>query len=197
MPWDDAPDLRGAELIHDQWAIDQALDRMAREITQDLGGRNPLILGVMIGGMIPAGRLLPRLDFPLEVDYVHATRYRNELSGEELVWHALPTTPIEGRDLLVVDDILDEGNTLAGIIDAFRSAGARSVRTAVLVDKRHDRKYQGLCADYVGLEVEDRYVFGAGMDCRGLGRNADGIYAIDQRIEQAAKTQQEPDTEER
>ncbi|MFP4146616.1 MAG: hypoxanthine-guanine phosphoribosyltransferase [Halorhodospira sp.] len=179
MPWDEAPELRGAELIHDQEAVKAALDRMAAGITEDLGDHRPLILGVMIGGMIPAGRLLPRLDFPLEVDYVHATRYRNQVQGQELVWHALPTTPVEGRDLLIVDDILDEGYTLAAILQSFREHGARSVRSAVLVEKHHDRRCPGMVADYVGLDVPDRYVFGAGMDCRGLGRNADGIYAVD------------------
>ncbi|MFP4129698.1 MAG: hypoxanthine-guanine phosphoribosyltransferase [Halorhodospira sp.] len=179
MPWEDAPELRGAELIHDRHAVEAALDRMAAAITEDLGGKRPLILGVMIGGMIPAGQLLPRLAFALEVDYVHATRYRNEVSGQELVWHALPSTPIEDRDLLVIDDILDEGHTLAAILDAFRRGGARSVRSAVLVEKHHDRRCPGMAADYVGLDTPDRYLFGVGMDCRGLGRNADGIYAID------------------
>ncbi len=180
MPWNRAPELQGAKLVYGRGEVQAALDRMATEITACLGERRPLIIGVMIGGMIPAGRLLPRLDFPLEVDYVHATRYRNEVQGgDELVWHALPSTPIEERDLLVVDDILDEGRTLDGILEAFRNGGARSVRSAVLADKRHDRKHNGIRADFVGLEVEDRYVFGAGMDCRGLGRNADGIYAID------------------
>lgn len=180
MSWDQAPELQGAELIHPRASVQAALDRMAEEITQALGHTRPLILGVMIGGMIPAGRLLPRLDFPLEVDYVHATRYRNEVrGGEELAWHALPSTPIEDRDLLIVDDILDEGRTLAAILDSFRHGGARSVWSAVLADKLHDRKHGGIQADFVGLEVADRYVFGAGMDCRGLGRNADGIYAID------------------
>ncbi len=188
MPWEDAPELHGAELVHDANAVDAALDRMAAEITERYAGRRPVILGVMIGGMVPCGRLLPRLPFALEVDYVHATRYRNEVRGHELVWHALPSTPIEGRDLIVVDDILDEGYTLAAVLDAFRDAGARTVTTAVLVNKVHDRKYPGLTADFVGLDVPDRYVFGAGMDCRGLGRNAAGIYAID--VEGAASAPQ-------
>ncbi|MBK1734490.1 hypoxanthine-guanine phosphoribosyltransferase [Halorhodospira abdelmalekii] len=179
MPWEDAPELQGAELIHDHHAVTQAYDRMAEAITARYAGRRPLVITVMIGGIIPAGQLLPRLDFALEVDYVHATRYRNRTEGGDLVWHAMPTTPIEGRELLIIDDILDEGFTLAGVIEAFRVAGARSVATAVLIDKLHDRKHQGLQADFVGLEAEDRYLFGGGMDCRGLGRNAAGIYAID------------------
>ncbi len=179
MSWDEAPELRGAEQLYDAEAVSAALDRMAAEITERYAQARPLIIGVMIGGMIPAGRLLPRLDFPLEVDYVHASRYRNRTAGGELVWHALPSTPIEGRDLIVVDDILDEGYTLAAILESFRNAGARSVASAALVDKRHDRKCPEVHGDFIGLQVADRYVFGAGMDYRGLGRNAAGIYAID------------------
>lgn len=179
MAWEQVPELEGAELIHDHQEVAQAFERMAAEITAQYADKRPLVLGVMIGGIIPAGQLLPRLDFPLEVDYIHATRYRNETRGGDLIWHALPSTPFEARDIIVVDDILDEGFTLAGILDALRHGGARSVATAVLVDKLHDRKHEGISADFVGLEVEDRYLFGGGMDCKGLGRNAAGIYAVD------------------
>ncbi len=184
MPWSEAEELRGAELLHPPEEVEQALDRMAEGITAELGRMQPLILGVMIGGMIPAGRLLSKLNFPLEVDYVHATRYHGGIRGKELIWHAHPETPMEDRTVLVVDDILDEGRTLAAIMEACRRQRARAVYSAVLVNKVHDRKYSGLEADFVGLNVIDRYVFGAGMDYRGLGRNAPGIYAVAREVEQ-------------
>lgn len=170
--------LEGAERIYDGAAVEAALARMAAEITVDMADRLPLVLCVMIGGLVPAGRLLPLMNFPLEVDYVHATRYRGETSGGELVWQAKPHTALEGRTVLIIDDILDEGHTLAALQAFCREEGAGDVRTAVLVRKEHNRCLPDVRADYIGLSVDDRYVFGAGMDYHGVLRNVDGIYAI-------------------
>lgn len=169
--------LANSDLLHDEAAVEAALDRMAAQITDKLQGALPLVLCVMVGGMIPAGKLLPRLKFPLEVDYCHATRYRGAISGGELLWIARPQINVADRTVLIIDDILDEGHTLAQIIDDVRLSGAREVYTAALVNKLHDRRHQNMQADFVGLDVEDRYVFGAGMDYKGLLRNLAGIYA--------------------
>jgi hypoxanthine phosphoribosyltransferase len=170
--------LAEADLLHPAGAVEAALDRMAESITERLQGRNPLVLAVMLGGVVPLGCLLPRLSFPLHVDYMHATRYRGAVRGGEIEWRVRPATPLEGRTVLVVDDILDEGVTLTAILDHCREAGAREVYSAVLVEKRHTRKPGIRRADFTGLEVEDRYVFGFGMDYRGYLRNARGIYAV-------------------
>ncbi|MFV8833952.1 hypoxanthine-guanine phosphoribosyltransferase [Aquisalimonas sp.] len=170
--------LEGAERIHDGAAVEAALARMAAEITADMADDLPLVLCVMIGGLVPAGRLLPLMNFPLEVDYVHATRYRGETSGGHLHWVARPHTPLKDRTVLIIDDILDEGRTLAALQDYCAEEGAEHVRTAVLVRKDHDRCLPQVRADYIGLNVDDRYVFGAGMDYHGVLRNVDGIYAI-------------------
>jgi hypoxanthine phosphoribosyltransferase len=167
-----------AEIIHDSAAVAEALDAMANSISEAYAGTQPLFLGVMTGAIVPLGRLLPRLDFALELDYIHATRYHGSTTGRDLLWLARPQTPLKGRHVVVVDDILDEGTTLAGILQECHDQGAASVATAVLVDKRHERRVPGLEAQFVGLEVPDRYVFGAGMDYRGYFRNAAGIYAI-------------------
>lgn len=166
-----------AELLCPKEEVEAALDRMAGEIGARLGARDPLILCVMMGGLIPTARLLARFDFPLQLDYVHATRYRGATRGGELHWKCRPETPLAGRVVLVVDDILDEGWTLAAILEDCRARGAQEVHSAVLVSKRHDRKAP-VAADYVGVEVEDRYVFGYGMDYLGYLRNAPGIYAV-------------------
>ncbi len=166
-----------ADLLHSAAAVEAALDRMAAAISERLSDADPLVLTVMTGGVVPAGLLLPRLGFPLGLDYVHATRYRGQTSGGHLHWIQRPSQPLEGRVLLLVDDILDEGVTLAEIARDCRERGASEVLSAVLVEKRHHRK-NGFCADFVGLEVEDRYVFGYGMDYRGYLRNAAGIYAV-------------------
>ena len=170
--------LAKAEVVCTEAEVAAAFDRMADEIRDVLGDTNPVVLCVMLGGLIPTARLLARFDFPLEFDYVHATRYRGETRGRDLHWRAKPATALKGRHVLVIDDILDEGITLAGVLDFCRGEGAKSVRCAVLVDKRHGRKKALEHADFTGLEVDDRYVFGCGMDYRDRFRNLRSIYAV-------------------
>lgn len=159
--------------------VEAALDRMAIKIHEELHDKNPVILCVMIGGMVPLGNLLVRLDFPLEVDYVHATRYKGEITGGEIEWKTKPSTDLTGRTVLIVDDILDGGVTLAAIIDEINNMGASKVYSAVLVDKYRKRLPNGLQkADFVGLEVDDHYIFGYGMDYNEYLRNAPGIFVV-------------------
>ena len=159
--------------------VEAALDRMAIKIHQQLNDKNPVLLCVMIGGLVPLGNLLPRLDFPLEVDYVHATRYSGGISGGELHWKVRPSLSLTGRTVLIVDDILDGGVTLAAIVEEVKRMGAAYVYTAVLVDKHHKRVEHGLKhADFVGLEVDDHYIFGYGMDYNEYLRNAPGIFVV-------------------
>lgn len=157
-----------------------ALDRMAINIHDKLKDKNPVILCVMVGGLVPLGNLLLRLDFPLEVDYVHATRYRGEITGGDIHWKVKPSANLEGRTVLIVDDILDGGVTLAAIIEEIKKMGANEVYSAVLVDKYRKRVPNGLQkADFVGLQVEDHYIFGYGMDYNEYLRNAPGIFVVD------------------
>ena len=170
--------LSNAQLLHTSAQVENALDKMASKINAQLAGDNPLILCVLTGGIVMAGQLLTRLSFSLEVDYIHATRYRNTTQGYDIEFTAYPQTPINGRSVLIVDDIFDEGYTLAEIVQYCHGMGASKVQTAVLVEKKHDRKCAELKVEYVGLEVDDHYVFGYGMDYKGYLRNAAGIYAV-------------------
>lgn len=159
--------------------VNKALDKLAVDIHEKLSDKNPIIVCVMVGGLVPMGNLLLRLDFPLEVDYVHATRYRGALNGGEIHWKVRPSTDMRDRVVLVVDDILDGGITLAAILAEMSDLGAKEVYSAVLVDKYQKRVEGGLQnADFVGLEVEDHYVFGYGMDYKQYLRNSRGIYMI-------------------
>ena len=167
-----------ADCLFTQAQVRAALDRMAAEITLRLRDANPLVLCVVNGGVITCGALLERLDFPLRQDYLHATRYRSGTSGHAVEWLRHPKTPLSGECVLVVDDILDEGWTLAAILEHCRALGAREVLAAVLVDKRHDRKAPGARADFIGLQAPDRYLFGYGMDYHEYWRNAPGIFAV-------------------
>ncbi len=170
--------LARAECLHDRRAVEAALDRMAAGITARLAEANPLVLCVMLGGLLPAAKLLERLRFPLQYDYLHATRYRGGTRGGELYWLTRPSFALRERNVLIVDDILDEGATLKAIVDYCRAEGAAKVLSAVLVTKLHDRRDPEVRVDFSGLEVPDRYVFGCGMDYQGYLRNVDGIYAL-------------------
>ena len=170
--------LATAERLYDRAAVEAALDRMAEDIRQSLGDRNPLLVCVMSGGLVPTSELFTRMEFPVQLDYLHATRYQGMRGERELKWISRPSQPLQGRTVLVVDDILDEGLTLAAILAYCREQGAGAVYSAVLVQKRHQRRASGLSADFVGVEVEDRYVFGYGMDYHGYWRNLRGIYAV-------------------
>lgn len=158
--------------------VDAAVDRMAGEIDVHLNGRDAVALCVLQGGIIPAGMLVPRVDAPLQLDSVHITRYRNTTRGGEIEWCATPGTSLAGRRVLLIDDILDEGYSLVALRDWCLEQGADEVQIAVLVSKQHERKAPGVDADYVGLELPDRYLVGYGMDFQGWFRNAAGILAV-------------------
>lgn len=171
--------MEEADCLFDEATVETAISQMAAKINAELAERNPVVFCVMNGGLIISGKLVSQLNFPLELSYLHATRYRNETTGGELFWKAKPEISFIDREVLIIDDILDEGHTLAAIIEFCKHAGASAVHTAVLVDKQHDRKARpDLKADYVGLECEDRYIFGYGMDYKGYWRNAAGIFAL-------------------
>lgn len=171
--------LAKSECIYSKSEVEAALDKMALEIHNVLADKNPIFLCVVIGGIVPMGNLLPRLDFPLEVDYIHATRYQRKTTGKELTWKVTPQCSLKDRIVLIVDDILDGGITLAEIVDYCHAQGAAEVLTAVLVDKNNARLPEGIPhADFSGLQVDNHYVFGYGMDYKGYLRNAPGIYMI-------------------
>ncbi len=168
-----------ATCIYSKAQIDKALDKMADEIHEELAHANPIFLCVVIGGIIPLGNLLPRLDFPLEVDYIHATRYRGKMVGKELEWKVTPSCSMKNRTVIIVDDILDGGVTLQAIVDYCEEQGANKIYTAVLVDKVDARLPSGLKkADFCGLEIENHFVFGFGLDYKEYLRNAPGIYMV-------------------
>ncbi len=169
--------LENAHLIYSAEAIQAAISRLSIEIKHSLNDESPIVICVMGGGLIFAGQLLTQLDFPLELDYVHASRYANNTVGKSLVWHVLPKSDLKDRTVLLVDDILDEGITLKEIQQKCLELGAKKVFSAVLVEKRlpHTKPIK---ADFIGLEVPDHYVFGFGMDAYGWWRNLPAIYAL-------------------
>ena len=168
-----------ATCLHDFDAINAALDRMASAITKELRDKNPIILCVMTGALITVGHLVTRLNFPLEIDYIHATRYRGTNRAGDLHWLVEPRTSLVNRAVLIVDDIMDGGLTLAAIMDYCKQAKAASIHSAVMVSKQRVRE-PGVTfePDFVGVTTEDKYLFGFGLDYEEYLRNAPGIYAV-------------------
>ena len=169
--------LAEAELIHSEATVQDALTQVAGRIRARLADKNPLVLCVMTGGVIFCGQLLPKLDFPIDFDYLHATRYGPETQGGKISWRMAPWTSVKGRTVLVVDDILDEGVTLAAIRQRMLDNGASACFTAVFADKEIGRP-KPVAADFVGVRLPNRYVFGFGMDVSGAWRNLPAIYAL-------------------
>jgi hypoxanthine phosphoribosyltransferase len=169
--------LAQATLIHSSEAVQAAIQKLSHDITTQLENTCPIVICVMGGGVVFAGQLLTQLNFSLELDYVHASRYQNKTVGNALVWQSLPKLDLNHRTVLLVDDILDEGITLLAIKEKCLSLGAKAVFSAVLVEKilPHTKPIK---ADFVGLEVPNQYVFGCGMDAYGWWRNLSAIYAL-------------------
>lgn len=172
---------RSADLIHSPEAVQTALHRLSAEIGAKLAGQNPLVLCVMGGAVVFAGQLLPLLDFPLDFDYVQVSRYGDTIRGGQMVWKVPPPASVKGRVVLILDDILDEGVTIAEILASVRELGATACYSAVFADKAHGR-HKPVAADFVGLPVPDRYVFGFGMDVQGAWRNLPAIYALKEEV---------------
>lgn len=173
---------QNATCLYRMEIVEKALDEMAFNITNTLKTLNPIVMCVMSGGVVPTAGLLKRLDFPLELDYLHVTRYRGKTHGGELHWRAEPRLSLQNRVILVVDDILDGGVTLAEIIAYCEKHSAQKIYTAVLVVKERIREARGLStADFVGLKTENKYLFGYGLDYKEYLRNAPGIFAVQEK----------------
>lgn len=170
--------LKEAERLHDADAVSAAYDRMAEEVSERLTGSDPVVMCAMMGGLVTTAELTRRLTLPFELDFLQATRYRGDTQGGEMLWKVSPSLVLEGRAVLVVDDILDEGHTLNAILESLRAQRPERIVTAVLVEKQHERRHPDIRADIVGLKVDDRYVFGCGMDYRGYWRQLPEIYAV-------------------
>ena len=173
--------LKEAELVFDADAVQKAVDKVAQQLNQrfdnDESEAFPLVLGVMGGAVVFCGQLLTRLSFPLEFDYMHVTRYGGKDQGGAIEWKVIPRSNVEGRTVIVLDDILDEGETLAHVKERLLQMGAKEVVLAVFADKDIG-KPKPCRADYVGLSLPNRFVVGYGMDAYGYWRNLPGIWAI-------------------
>ena len=168
--------LINSEIIFSEQQVQAAVLRVANEINIALAELHPLVLSVMGGAVVFTGHLLPLFTFPLDFDYVHVSRYGNRQQGGELKWKVAPQETVRGRVILVVDDILDEGETLNAVKERVMGLGATGFYSAIFADKLIN-KTKPIQADFIGLKVPDRFVFGFGMDLHGAWRNLPAIYA--------------------
>jgi hypoxanthine phosphoribosyltransferase len=173
--------LKNAEEIFDQEAVQASVARMAGELNARFDHPEnqefPLVLGVMGGAVVFTGNLLPQLTFPLEFDYIHVSRYGDEDKGGAVVWKVIPRSNVVGRTVIVLDDILDEGETLAHVKQRLLDMGAAEVILAVFCDKAIG-KTKPVTADIIGITIPNRFVVGYGMDAYGYWRNLPGLWAI-------------------
>jgi hypoxanthine phosphoribosyltransferase len=169
--------LAGAQLVCPPEAVAAAVTRLAAEISARLKDEFPLVLSIMGGAVVFTGQILPLLAFPLEFGAIEVSRYGNTTEGREIDWRLAPKDNVRGRTVLVLDDILDEGVTLAAVRARLLEMGAARVLAAVFADKDLGRR-KPIAADFVGIRVPNRYVFGFGMDAYGLWRNLPAVYAL-------------------
>jgi len=174
--------LKNAELIYTAEQIQNTIEQLAQKINQYFKNlpQPVIVMPIMNGGLILGGQLITRLNFSIEIDYMHATRYRNETTGSNLQWKVKPQNSLKDRVLLIIDDIFDEGHTLQSAVDYCKSENAAQVYSVVLVEKKHPRPKAKIKCDFIGMPVEDRYVFGFGMDYKGYHRNLNAIYAVNE-----------------
>ncbi|WP_119342698.1 hypoxanthine-guanine phosphoribosyltransferase [Facilibium subflavum] len=163
--------------------LEASFDQLAKSITDEQKKENPIAVCVMNGGLFITSEIVKRLQFPLQVDYIHASRYRNEYTGSQtLNWVKTPNIDPRGRTVILFDDILDGGLTLSEVKRYYEDRGAKKVLTAVMLDKKAPREKGGLMkADYFGLEVENEFLFGFGLDFHGYLRNVPAIHAVDKK----------------
>ena len=172
---------RNADLLFDQEAVEQGIEKLALKVANDCGKDFPLLLCVMNGGLYLTGQLLRHWEFPLTVDYVHATRYRLATLGKDVLWKAYPQNELKDRHVIIIDDIFDQGYTLEEIKSYCLAQGAKKCSSVFLIRKQHDRKRADIQPDYTGLECGDCHVYGAGMDLRGYFRNLSSIYYLESK----------------
>src|SRR5436190_5901914 len=169
--------LEASDPVCSAQEVETAIGRMATEIHNAFQDRYPLVLIVMGGAVVFAGQLLPKLRMPLDLEYIHVTRYGTATSGGGIEWRVEPPAGVRGRAVLVLDDILDGGHTMHAIRERVLGLGAKSFHCAVLVEKTLKQE-KPLAADFVGLRIPDRFVFGCGMDAKGFWRNLPEIRAM-------------------
>ena len=159
--------------------IDEAITRLARAIRRDYQGKQPLLIGVLKGSFVFMADLIRQLDLPMEIDFVKLSSYGagKETSGKVEVVQGLKT-PVKGRDVLVIEDIVDTGITISFLLDYLGKKKPASLKLCALTDKP-SRRQSLVFINYLGFTLPDRFVVGYGLDFNERFRNLPDIYFIE------------------
>jgi hypoxanthine phosphoribosyltransferase len=158
-------------VLFDGPAIHKRLDEMAAQITLDYPNRELTVIGILTGSLMFMSDLLRRIPLPLKLDCLSVVSYHGKAqTSGEVIFKQLPVPDIAGRDVLILDDILDTGYTLATVRKKLETAKPRSIRVCVLLSKRKQRRLS-VNADYIGFEIDDEFVVGYGLDFMERYRN--------------------------
>lgn len=167
---------KNAKPLYSKQQLLANLQIVAEQISKDYQDKKLICLCVLNGGIVTLGQLLPLITCSVLVDSIHLTRYTGKTTASDTIkWKSKPSINLKGLDVLLVDDILDEGITLFELSKYCKTQKANSVKSMVLVNKKHNRKFENIKADYVACEVPDKYVYGFGMDFKEFGRNLDKV----------------------
>jgi hypoxanthine phosphoribosyltransferase len=158
-------------VLFDEPTIHRRLDEIAAQISKDYRDRELTVIAVLNGSLMFMADLLRRIPLPLKLDCLSVASYhgRAQTSGE-VIFKQIALPDIKGRHILILDDILDSGHTLAAIREKLETAGPRSIKVCVLLAKRKERA-RPVTADYLGFEIEDEFVVGYGLDFDERYRN--------------------------
>lgn len=172
-----------AEVLFENAAVERGIEELAKRVAEEVEDKNPLVLCVMNGGLYLTGQLLRHWDFPMTLDYVHATRYRLKTLGQDVLWKAYPQNSLRNRAVIIVDDIFDQGFTLEEVRSYCLNQGAAYCKSVFLIRKHRECKRAEVEPDFVGLECGDCFVYGAGMDLNGHFRNLSAIYSLPEKVD--------------
>ena len=163
------PDIK--EVLYSEEEISAVVKDLGAQLTKEYEGKNPLVIGVLKGAVMFMTDLSRAMDCDLELDFMDVSSYGAgmESSGDVKILKDLDTT-VDGRDLLIVDDIIDTGRTLSYLIEIFKYRKAKSIKVVTLMDKK-ERREVDLEADYIGINVPNEFVVGYGLDFNEKYRN--------------------------
>jgi hypoxanthine phosphoribosyltransferase len=175
-------------VLFDEPAIHRRLNDIAAQISNDYRERELTVIAVLHGSLMFVADLLRRIPLPLKLECLSVARYHGEAeSSGDVIFKQIALPDVAGRDLLILDDILDSGHTLAAIRETLETAKPQSIRVCVLLSKKKQRARK-VDTDYVGFEIEDEFVVGYGLDFRERYRNLPYIGVLRKELlEQSSK----------
>ncbi|MBC8243698.1 MAG: hypoxanthine phosphoribosyltransferase [Verrucomicrobia bacterium] len=169
---DPAADI--ARVLVSEEEIRRRVSELAEQVQTDFAGRDLVVVGLLTGTLMFLADLVREIDLPLRLDFIGVSSYRDGTESAELVFTKELKLDVNGRDVLLVDDILDTGKTLRAVIDKLNGMAPRQIRTCVLLSKKARREYD-IPADYIGFEIPDEFVVGYGLDYAEKYRNLPSI----------------------